>query len=41
MPEFAVKTLSGGTTSLSQNDFDALAGGLSGSLMGPDIPGVR
>jgi FAD/FMN-containing dehydrogenase len=39
MPDFAVKTLTGGTTSIGQADFDALAGGLAGSLMGPDSPG--
>ncbi|MBT8398817.1 MAG: FAD-binding oxidoreductase [Gemmatimonadetes bacterium] len=39
MSELSVKTVTGGTASVGQTDFDALAGALSGSLMGPDSPG--
>jgi len=39
MPDFAVKTLDGGTTTIGQGAFDDLAAALSGPLMGPDSPG--
>lgn len=39
MPDYAVKTLNGSATTLSQTDFDSLAADLSGSLMGPESAG--
>lgn len=39
MSDYAVKTLSGSSTTLSQAEFDSLASALTGPLMGPGSPG--
>lgn len=39
MPEHAVKTLAGNTTTIEQPEFDALAAALEGELMGPGSSG--